>query len=351
MRWLPSTDFMLLKINPIPANYDVYFNGWNRDNATTTLSPNTTMIHHPVGDIKKITIDNQAAIIFGSTLAWGGIYGTSPASSHWKTIPDIGIQQPGSSGSPLFDASKQIRGQLHGGSVSVTDSCMMTGVYYGRFNQSWDLGTTSATRLKEWLDPGNTSVITQNGYARPIPAGYNISGTVKTHWGDVMPYTRVKLSDTGGSSFVVLTDTLGKYVFQNITAGHNYTISPERDTNDLNGVTTFDLVLISKHILGIEPMNSPWKMLAADVNKSNSITTFDIVEVRKVLLGINPSFPANTSWRFFPEFAVFPDPNNPFNGTLPPNSITINNLQGDYPNANFKGIKIGDTNNTAYPGL
>lgn len=345
-----ETDFMLLKTNTIPPNYDVYFNGWNRDNTSTTLSPNTTMIHHPFGDIKKITVDTQAAIIFGSPLNWGGIYGTSPANSHWKTIPDIGIQQPGSSGSPLFDANKRIRGQLHGGSVSQLDQCVMTGVYYGRFNQSWDQGSSSAARLKEWLDPNATNAITQNGYARPVPTGFDISGVVKTHWGEPMPGIKVKLSDVGGSSYSVYTDTLGQFLFENVTGGHNYNLTPERDTNDLNGVTTYDLVLISKHILGIDPLDSPWKMLAADVNKSNSITTFDIVDARKVLLGINSSFTANTSWRFFPEFAIFPDPNNPFNGTLPPNNISINNLQADYIGANFKGIKIGDTNNSAAPG-
>jgi hypothetical protein len=341
---------MLLKLNTIPANYDVYFNGWNRDNTPITIAPNTTMIHHPFGDIKKITVDTQAAVIYGSQLNWGGVYGISPANSHWKTVPDIGIQQPGSSGSPLFDASKRIRGQLHGGSVSPLNECIMTGVYYGRFNQSWDQGISSATRLKEWLDPGTTNTLTQNGYARPVPVGYDISGVVKTHWGEPMAGIKVKLSDTGGSSFFVYTDTLGQYVFDNITGGHNYILSPERDTNDLNGVTTFDLVLISKHILGIEALNSPWKIIAADVNKSNSITTFDIVDARKVLLGINPTFQSNTAWRFFPEFAVFPDPNNPFNGTLPPNNISINNLQADYTGANFKGVKIGDTNNTALPG-
>ena len=345
-----ETDFMLLKINPIPQNYEVYFNGWNRDNTTSSLAPRTTMIHHPVGDIKKITVDTQAATIHPNTLNWGGIYGISPANSHWKTLPDIGIQQPGSSGSPLFDANKRIRGQLHGGSVSMLNQCLMTGVYYGRFNQSWDQGTTSATRLKDWLDPSNTNAVTQNGYARPVPAGFDISGFVNTHWGVPMPGIKVKLSDTGGSSFSVFTDTLGQFVFENVTSGHNYTVSPERDTNDLNGVTTFDLVLISKHILGIEALNSPWKMLAADVNKTNSVTTLDIVEARKVLLGINATFLSNTSWRFFPEFAMFANPNNPFLGALPPNNISINNLQSNYSGANFKGIKIGDTNNTAAPG-
>lgn len=344
-----ETDFLLLKLNPIPSSFEVYFNGWNRSNADVTLAPSTTMISHPMGDIKKITIDTQAAVIYGNTLNWGGVFGTSAANTHWRTIPDIGIQQPGSSGGPLFDASKRIRGQLHGGSVSPTNECVMTGVYYGRFNLSWDQGSTSAARLKEWLDPGNTGALTQDGYIRPVPAGYTVSGTVKTHWGDPISNIVVRLTDTGGSTTTVLTDTSGYYAFNNVAAGHNYTLTPERDSNDLNGVTTFDLVLISKHILGIQALDSPWKMIAADVNKSNSISTLDIVEARKVLLGINAAFPGNTSWRFFPEFVIFSNPNNPFSGALPPNNITINNLQADYPNANFKGAKIGDVNNTADP--
>jgi hypothetical protein len=346
-----ETDFMLLKTNPIPVNYDVYFNGWDRDNTTTTLSPNTVMIHHPFGDIKKITVDTQSAIIHPNQLNWGGVYGISPTNTHWKTVPDIGIQQPGSSGSPLFDASKRIRGQLHGGSVSPSNPCIMTGVYYGRFNQSWDqAGTNSTNRLREWLDPAGTNVVTQNGYVRPLPVGFKVSGTVTTHWGIPMPNTTVRLTESSGTSVVVVTDTLGRFVFENVAGGGSYSVLPERDINDLNGITTLDMVLISKHILGIQSLNSPWKMIAADVNNSKSITTFDIVEARKVLLGIYPAIPATSSWRFLPAATVFSDPNNPFNGTPAPETITITNLQADYLQANFKGIKIADVNNSADPG-
>ncbi|MCC7466602.1 MAG: hypothetical protein IT261_10045 [Saprospiraceae bacterium] len=103
-----ETDFMLLKLNPIPVNYDVYFNGWNRNDNQTTIPPNTVYIHHPSGDIKKISVDTQQATIHPTTLNWGGIFGISPANSHWKTVTDIGVFQPGSSGSPLFDPNKRI---------------------------------------------------------------------------------------------------------------------------------------------------------------------------------------------------------------------------------------------------
>ncbi len=340
-----ETDFMLLKLNPIPLNYSVYFNGWNRDDTETTIPPGSVYIHHPQGDIKKISVDNDASIIHPSPLVWGGIFGTSPANSHWKSVTDIGLFQPGSSGSPIMDSNKRIMGQLHGGSTAMGNECQVTGAYFGRFNISWSQGNVPGTRLKEWLDPSNTGAITQNGYLRPAVQGFTISGNVKTYWDAPMHGVRVDIG--GGTSASVYTDSLGNFQFANIPVGGSYNIKPVHDINDLNGVTTYDLVLISKHILAIEPFDSPWKMIAADVNKSGSVTTFDVVETRKVILGINQAFPANTSWRFFPAFATFNNPNDPFSGGLPPDNITVNNLQGNYPGVNFKGVKVADVNNSA----
>ncbi len=99
--------------------------------------------------------------------------------------------------------------------------------------------------------------------------------------------------------------------------GSDYTVTPKKNDNPLNGLTTYDLVLISKHILGIEPLGSPYKMIAADANNSNSITTFDIVEFRKLILGINQALPNNESWRFMYNDYIFPNPHNPFQEVVP----------------------------------
>jgi len=340
-----ETDFMLLKLNPIPLNFEVYFNGWNRDGNMTVIPPKTTYIHHPWGDIKKISVDTQNVNIHPSALNWGGIYGISPANSHWKSVTDIGLYESGSSGSPFFDANKRIVGQLHGGSTAMGNPCLVTGAYFGRFNLSWNQGNDPENRLKEWLDPTNTGAITQNGYVRPAVQGFSISGNLKTHWG--VPMEEIRVDIGGGTSGSVFSDSLGNFQFVNIPAGGNYTIKPIHDQNDLNGMTTYDLVLISKHILSIEPLDSPWKIVAADINQSSSITTFDIVEARKVILGINPGFTSINSWRFLPSYTIFGNPNNPFMGGLPPDHIPVNNLQSNYMGADFKGIKVGDVNNTA----
>jgi hypothetical protein len=108
--------------------------------------------------------------------------------------------------------------------------------------------------------------------------------------------------------------------------------------------------LISKHILGITPLNSPYKIIAADANKSNSVTTFDLVEIRKLILFINTDFPNNTSWRFVDKDFSFANPANPFQSQFP-EVINLNNLTAAQLAADFVAVKIGDVNGSAATNL
>jgi len=100
-----------------------------------------------------------------------------------------------------------------------------------------------------------------------------------------------------------------------------YTLKPYKSGNSSVGLTTYDLVLISKHILAIEPFQCPWQIVAADVNCTGTITTFDIVTMRKSILGIIDSLPCG-AWRFMPDSA----------------SISNGACQ------DFVGVKLGDVN-------
>ena len=117
---------------------------------------------------------------------------------------------------------------------------------------------------------------------------------------------------------------------------------PSKDDNPMNGISTFDLVLMSKHILDIDPLPSPYKIIAADINKSNSVTTFDILELRKLILGIYSDFPDNTSWRFIKSDFTFTNPANPFASTPFEESAMVTPLTSS--TNDFIGIKIGDLN-------
>jgi hypothetical protein len=172
-------------------------------------------------------------------------------------------------------------------------------------------------------------------------------GTVKTELGAGVDNVTIEVRDLNPFippfSPAIMTDTLGSFYVPTLPAS-TLSLAPSRNDNPLNGVTTFDLVLISKHILGSEPLNSPYKMIAADGNKSGSITTFDIVEFRKLILGIYPEMPNNKSWRFVDSSFVFPNPLNPFQTSFP-DSIPI----GNTPPYQFIGIKVGDVNLTSSP--
>ena len=148
-----------------------------------------------------------------------------------------------------------------------------------------------------------------------------------------------------GTSMTEITATEGEFEFPNLTMDQNYEVRPTLNADPLNGISTFDLVVISKHILNIEQLDSPYKMIAADINNSGSITTLDMVALRKLILYMDTDFQNNTSWRFVDAGFVFPDVTNPF-ATAFPEVMSINGLDSD-TQADFVAIKIGDVNGDA----
>jgi lysyl endopeptidase len=148
-----GSDFALLELNttPLPA-HNVYYSGWDNSGITPT---NQICIHHPSGDYKKISFDNNPA----SPANW-----QSAACWHISNWED-GTTEPGSSGSPLFDQNQRIIGQLFGGTANCSNNI---DDYFGRFAVSWN-GNSSSTRLRDWLDPQNTGATTLDGFDPNAP--------------------------------------------------------------------------------------------------------------------------------------------------------------------------------------
>ncbi len=195
----------------------------------------------------------------------------------------------------------------------------------------------------------NTQVLIQDN-AHVCGGGgitHQVEGHIRTETG--LPVNNISVSlaanDTG---MYTDTDTTGYFGFSDVPASLTYSLKPYNNANWVNGVTTYDLVLISKHIIGTEPLNSPYKMLAADANNSGSITTFDIVQLRKIILGVLDSLPTNTSWRFVDSTFVFPDLQNPFVGPVP-EEIVFDSLILNQSSQNFIGLKVGDVNGSTNP--
>ena len=140
----------------------------------------------------------------------------------------------------------------------------------------------------------------------------------------------------------------GDYMFDDLIMHQAYSIIPNVEGDWLNGVTAWDMVLIQRHIIGLEYLNSPYKMIAADVNDSKSISVSDLVLLQKLILGISEDLPGNKSWRFIQSQYEFLDIENPLKENFP-EGIQVGSLDNDIYNANFMAVKSGDVNYTAQP--
>ncbi|MCB0766938.1 MAG: trypsin-like peptidase domain-containing protein [Flavobacteriales bacterium] len=130
-----GSDVALLRLNTTPpASFNVFYSGWDKSSAASTGG--ATCIHHPSGDIKKISFENQNVVSssFGGAQCW--------RVNDW----DDGTTEPGSSGSGLWNADKRIIGQLYGGSAACGNDFPD---YFGKFSVSF-------SALQQWLgDCGN----------------------------------------------------------------------------------------------------------------------------------------------------------------------------------------------------
>ena len=144
-----ASDFKLVKLNQVvPENYNPYFIGWSIKGIT---SPEGVTIHHPQGDIRKISTYTTPLI----SSNWGNI-----ANTHWEVVWSAtenghGVTEGGSSGCPIFNDEGRLLGQLTGGDASCT--VLLGPDLYGKFSYSWDkVGNADTLQLKPWLDPDNT---------------------------------------------------------------------------------------------------------------------------------------------------------------------------------------------------
>jgi hypothetical protein len=156
-------DFALLQLNQRPsAQSGITYAGWRRSTNTPT---STASIHHPKGDVMKISIDNHQATTNAQVHSWlGGP--DSPINSLWNVGFDEGTTEGGSSGGPLFDQNHKVVGQLRGG----TNGCPPITKRYGRFDVSWNGGGTNDTQLSSWLT-NDPNIIETNHLPVPIVSG------------------------------------------------------------------------------------------------------------------------------------------------------------------------------------
>ncbi len=189
-----GSDFCLLQLNQTPTgNTGITYSGWSRNVAGITQ---TTIIHHPAGDVMKISRDNDAPV-----------FSVFNAAQTWQLVLDQGATNGGSSGAPYYDQNHRIIGQHFGINQNNTDQCLNVNKFGGRFDVSWAGEGTNVTRLSNWLDPGNSGVMTTN--SRGIPFVTYAGGPICTTAnfimqnlpaGSTVNWTGTGLSFTGGTA-------------------------------------------------------------------------------------------------------------------------------------------------------
>jgi len=145
-----------------------------------------------------------------------------------------------------------------------------------------------------------------------------------------------------------MTQEDGVYTFDDVNYYGTYAIEPHKNDDASNGVSTLDLVMVQRHILGLQELDSPYKLIAADANGSDNLTSADLLLLRKVILGINTTFNDNTSWRFIPTTFEIEDPTDPYGF---PERVEFDELYISNNDINFTAIKTGDVNGNAVVGL
>ncbi|MEM6317342.1 MAG: PKD domain-containing protein [Bacteroidota bacterium] len=165
-----------------------------------------------------------------------------------------------------------------------------------------------------------------------------ITGTITRETNSAVPGVQINVSNFDK---IPTTDIDGNYLAEKLPLGNTYEVTPELNTPLLESVSTFDIVLMNRHILGTRLLDSPYKIIAADINQSGTITVFDLVLIQRAILGLNTSFPNNSAWRFIPRSYEFMDPTNPLAEDFP-ESITIDTIGTDVSGQDFVAIKTAD---------
>lgn len=354
-----GTDFLLLLLNTTEDNLEqigAYYNGWDR---TDVAAPHSTGIHHPSGDIKKISIVTSELTL--ETFQQG-----NTPNGHWRTTwsASTGFTEGGSSGSPLFrDANKLVMGTLSGGPYyDCSSSASMLYDVYGRFDLHWENGgTSSANQLKPWLDPNNTGAETCPGrYPNsgtdpepPTPGSLtadftgnpttvNVGGTVAFRDASTGNPTSWSWTFQGGNPS---TSTSQNPSVVYSTAGtYDVTLSVT-NANGTNSITKNAYITVSEN--GVTPPDPDGELAAAFVASSYNITIGDCINFTDLSSGS----PTSWNWTFQGAETITSTEQNPTNicyNTPGTYNVTlyVQNANGDYDSEVCENCIVVENNPT-----
>lgn len=269
-------------------------------------------------------------------------------------IPQASVDVQAFLQSPIFDCTGQGEGGLVTDfSINFQDSSVLRDQQFLYFDCT-SIGEFIPVEIHAWDEADNhdfcqTFVQVQDNQSL-CTDGQGMDGVIQ---GDVQTSRGQKVEDVrinlfGEAADLMHTDREGSFTFSHLKIGQSYTIEPIKNDDFRKGVSTLDVILLQRHILGITLINDPYLLIAADINKSKSISALDVIQLRKLVLNIDTRFSNNTSWRFIDANYAFSEPQNPWAESFP-EFVQIEEIEA-LNDVAFIAVKIGDVNGSFRPG-
>jgi hypothetical protein len=311
-------------------------------NAIVFFTPNVNISCDSIVEIPLLAYNFKGVLGAQGSLGWDA------SKLKFESIASFGPTSLGLTTNDfgLTDSQKGkisfIWNSINATTVTLPDS---TALFVLKFKVTDPKLTTAVVKMNN--DPIDIEVINSNFDKMKFELGTyvinqvcaKVSGNVQTSKSLNVPGVTLTLSNSSGSKSAI-TDANGNYSFTNISLA-NYTLTPSKltEAKPRNGVSTLDIGLIQAHVLNKKPFQTPYQVIAADVNGSGSITTADIILLRRFILGAESNF-GGKLYSFVDKKHVFTNPLNPFPF---PQSININSTQNQVV-GDFIGVKLGDVN-------
>lgn len=334
---------------------------------TVTVTPGAGYVPGPttatiiIGDDESIIVDDTAATYFGTWSSSTGVPGYYGAAYRHDQNTDKGTK------SARFTPSIPTRGSYdvyiwysadsnrpdavpvdivcaNGTNTVLVNQQLNGGMWNSLGNFVFHSGTSGYVRIRTTETSGFVIADAVKLVPRERVNALVVAGKIR-YYASGEPISDIQVEVSGGTNVVISTTPEGSFSAW-LNPGSDYDITPTafEDTPTANGVTTLDISLIRRHILGLANLDSPFKLLAADVNGSRGVTTADISLIRRVILGVTNIFPAGL-WRFVRSDHIF-DPVSPWDA---PTNIWQTDLATDVTGRDFVAVKLGDVNNSWAP--
>ncbi len=171
----------------------------------------------------------------------------------------------------------------------------------------------------------------------------SLAGFITSPDNELLSGIEVHISDPNSMDDMMYTDNNGSFLFNGLDVGSQYMIRPNMpDEVDLSRVKTSDIFKITNHILGVQEITNPFRMVAADVNADGRVDIGDMVAIRRVILGMDDTFQNSPTWRFIRRNFSLDGLEEGWNPSIFPSTFTVSELGGHNRDADFVAIEIGD---------